>query len=180
VFFSRTGTTRLLAEAIARATHRDLEELRERRSRRGVIGWLRSGYEGTYHKAAEPLPLRHDLSAYDHPGAERPRAAPSPSPQDPAHFLRSIYARVSQAGDRTWPTTRILIATTAGKPRPNIRRYGLATQRRPRPDPDGKTTFAREFLVEDPPGTRTWNSKCLLLLGQCKTSPRASRDRFLS
>jgi multimeric flavodoxin WrbA len=65
VFFSRTGTTRLLAEAIARATQGDLEELRERRSRRGVIGWLRSGYEGTCHKAAEPLPLRHDLSAYD-------------------------------------------------------------------------------------------------------------------
>lgn len=65
VFFSRTGTTRLLAEAIARATQGDLEELRERRSRRGVIGWLRSGYEGTYHKAAETLPLRRDVSAYD-------------------------------------------------------------------------------------------------------------------
>jgi flavodoxin len=65
VFFSRTGTTRLLAEAIARATHGELEELRERRSRRGVIGWLRSGYEGTYRKAAEPLALRHDLGAYD-------------------------------------------------------------------------------------------------------------------
>jgi multimeric flavodoxin WrbA len=65
VFFSRTGTTRLLAEAIARATHGDLEELRERRSRRGVIGWLRSGYEGTYRKAAEPFPLRHDVGAYD-------------------------------------------------------------------------------------------------------------------
>jgi len=47
VFFSRMGTTRLLAEAIARATHGDLEELKELRSRRGVFGWLRSGYEGT-------------------------------------------------------------------------------------------------------------------------------------
>ena len=65
VFFSRTGTTRLLAEGIARATHGELEELRELRSRRGVIGWLRSGYEGTYGKAAEPLALRHDLAAYD-------------------------------------------------------------------------------------------------------------------
>jgi flavodoxin len=65
VFFSRTGTTRLLAEAIARATHGDLEELRERKSRRGVMGWLRSGYEGTYRRAAEILPLRHDVAAYD-------------------------------------------------------------------------------------------------------------------
>lgn len=65
VFFSRTGTTRLLAEAMARATHGDLEELRERRSRRGMIGWLRSGYEGTYRKSAHVLPLRHDVGAYD-------------------------------------------------------------------------------------------------------------------
>jgi flavodoxin len=65
VFFSRTGTTRQLAEAIARATQADLEELRERRSRRGIIGWLRSGYEGTYQRSAETLPLRHDVGAYD-------------------------------------------------------------------------------------------------------------------
>lgn len=65
VYFSRSGTTRLLAEAIARATHGELEELREGRSRRGVLGWLRSGYEGTYRKAVETLPLRHDIGSYD-------------------------------------------------------------------------------------------------------------------
>jgi flavodoxin len=65
VFFSRTGTTRCLAEHIARATQGELEELRERRSRRGIIGWLRSGYEGTYRRAAEILPLRHSLRDYD-------------------------------------------------------------------------------------------------------------------
>jgi multimeric flavodoxin WrbA len=30
-----------------------------------MIGWLRSGYEGTYRKSAETLPLRHDVGAYD-------------------------------------------------------------------------------------------------------------------
>jgi flavodoxin len=65
VFFSRTGTTRCLAEHIARATQGELEELQERRSRRGIIGWLRSGYEGTYRLAAEILPLRHSLRDYD-------------------------------------------------------------------------------------------------------------------
>ena len=65
VFFSRTGTTRCLAEHIARATQGELEELRERRSRRGIIGWLRSGYEGTYRLAAEILPLHHSLRDYD-------------------------------------------------------------------------------------------------------------------
>jgi hypothetical protein len=65
VFFSRTGTTRCLAEHIARATHGELEELREHRSRRGIMGWLRSGYEGTYRLSAEILPLRRSLRNYD-------------------------------------------------------------------------------------------------------------------
>jgi len=54
VFFSRTGTTRGVAEGIARATGADLEELREARSRLGILGWLRSGYEGTYRRPASP------------------------------------------------------------------------------------------------------------------------------
>jgi flavodoxin len=65
VYFSRTGTTRHLADSIARAVHGDLEELRERRSRLGPIGWLRSGYEGTYRRSVETLPLTHDPGAYD-------------------------------------------------------------------------------------------------------------------
>ena len=65
MFFSRTGTTKHLAESIARAVHGELEELREARSRHGFIGWLRSGYEGTYRRSSETLPLEHDLRAYD-------------------------------------------------------------------------------------------------------------------
>lgn len=65
VFFSRTGTTRRVAEGIARACDAELEELREPHSRRGPWGWLRSGYEGTYRKATEPLPLEHDPTSYD-------------------------------------------------------------------------------------------------------------------
>ena len=65
VFFSRTGTTRCLAEHIARATQGELEELQERRSRRGMLGWLRSGYEGTYRLSAAILPLRRSLRDYD-------------------------------------------------------------------------------------------------------------------
>jgi flavodoxin len=65
VFFSRTGVTKQLAESIARAEHAELEELREARSRRGPLGWLRSGYEATYGYSAETLPLRHNLRDYD-------------------------------------------------------------------------------------------------------------------
>lgn len=65
VFFSRTGTTRLVAEAIARAVQADIEPLREKRSRRGLIGWIRSGYEGTYRRSAPTLPLERNLRDYD-------------------------------------------------------------------------------------------------------------------
>ena len=65
VFFSRSGTTRCLAEHIARATGADLEELRESRSSSGLGGWLRSGYEGTYRRSAETLPLQRYLRDYD-------------------------------------------------------------------------------------------------------------------
>lgn len=65
LYFSRTGTTRKLAESIAHATRADIEGLRERRSRRGIWGWLRSAYEGTYKRASEPLPLSRDLQDYD-------------------------------------------------------------------------------------------------------------------
>ena len=65
LFFSRSGTTRNLAEHIAHATGADVEELREQRSRRGPIGWLRSGFEGTYRRSAKTLPLRRNLRDYD-------------------------------------------------------------------------------------------------------------------
>lgn len=65
VFFSRGGTTRMLAQHIARATDADIEELRELRSRRGILGWLRSGYEGIHRLSAKPLPLAQDPRRYD-------------------------------------------------------------------------------------------------------------------
>ncbi len=65
LYFSRTGTTRKLAESIAHAARADIEGLREDRSRRGIWGWLRSAYEGTYKRASEPLPLSVDPRHYD-------------------------------------------------------------------------------------------------------------------
>jgi hypothetical protein len=64
VYFSRSGHTRKVAQAIAQAAHADLEELRETRSRRGLVGWLRSDYEAAFQLSAHPLPLMHDLRNY--------------------------------------------------------------------------------------------------------------------
>jgi len=50
IYYSRTGTTKQLAAELAKALEADLAELTETRSRRGLLGWLRSGYEATRGK----------------------------------------------------------------------------------------------------------------------------------
>jgi len=66
VFFSRTGVTRKVAEALAHAASADVEELHEARSRRGFWGYLRSGFEATYRRpSSELLPLKRDPRRYD-------------------------------------------------------------------------------------------------------------------
>jgi hypothetical protein len=66
VFFSRGGITRKVADALAHAAQADLEELREIRSRSGLWGYLRSGFEGTYRRPSlELLPIKHNPRDYD-------------------------------------------------------------------------------------------------------------------
>ena len=48
VFYSRTGTTKRLAEAISIVLKCDLEEIREPESRSGLLGYLRSGKEAAW------------------------------------------------------------------------------------------------------------------------------------
>lgn len=45
VFYSRTGTTKKVADFLAEKLGTDLEEIKEEKSRGGVMGYLRSGRE---------------------------------------------------------------------------------------------------------------------------------------
>lgn len=66
VFFSRSGTTRKVAHALAHAAAADLEELRESRSRGGFWGYFRSGFEATYRRSSSDLlPAARDPRNYD-------------------------------------------------------------------------------------------------------------------
>ena len=65
VHYSRTGTTRKLAEAIATATGWDLEAIVDTRDRRGFLGFLRSGFEAMTGRRTRLEAVRHDLRAYD-------------------------------------------------------------------------------------------------------------------
>ena len=65
VYFSRTGNTRKVAEAIQAATGFDIEEIKEDGGRGGPLGWLRSGMESTRRMTPKIRPLTHDPSEYD-------------------------------------------------------------------------------------------------------------------
>src|SRR5512138_692896 len=65
VYFSRSGHTRVLADGIARALGADLEEIRDRTDRAGLLGWLRSGLETVLGVTAEIERPRHDPGRYE-------------------------------------------------------------------------------------------------------------------
>ncbi len=65
VYYSRSGNTRAAAERLAHALDAELEEITEARSRRGVLGYLRSGFEAFFHREPNIRPSGHDASKYD-------------------------------------------------------------------------------------------------------------------
>ncbi|MFH1221547.1 MAG: hypothetical protein V1492_00505 [Candidatus Micrarchaeota archaeon] len=65
VFYSRTGTTKKLAEDMAAALGCDTEELLDTRDRKGVMGYLLAGRDATLKSLTTLQPLQKDPAAYD-------------------------------------------------------------------------------------------------------------------
>jgi len=65
VYFSRTGRTRRVAEAIQALTGFDIEEIKEAKGRGGPIGWLKSGMESTRKMLPKIEAPQLDLASYD-------------------------------------------------------------------------------------------------------------------
>ncbi len=65
VYFSRSGRTRTVAEAIARRLNADLQEIVPLKGYKGFFGFIRGGYQATRRKTPVIQPLGRDLSAYD-------------------------------------------------------------------------------------------------------------------
>jgi len=65
VFYSRTGNIRRVAEAIAERLKADMEEIRDARSRSGMLGFLRSGYEALAGKLPKIQQVSRSPSEYD-------------------------------------------------------------------------------------------------------------------
>ncbi|MEM2901380.1 MAG: flavodoxin [Candidatus Bathyarchaeia archaeon] len=65
VFYSKTGNTRLVAKAIARSLNADIEEIKDKKSRDGILGFLRSGYEAIFEKLSYIAPINENPAEYD-------------------------------------------------------------------------------------------------------------------
>ena len=65
VYYSRTGNTRFVAEKIAEVLRADLEELIDKKDRRGAIGWLSAGMDASLNRETEIGQTRHSPSGYD-------------------------------------------------------------------------------------------------------------------
>jgi flavodoxin len=65
VYFSRTGTTRKVAELLARLLRADLEEIRDTEDRMGVRGYFRSGREAFFQRRTVLKQPQRDPASYD-------------------------------------------------------------------------------------------------------------------
>ena len=65
VFYSRSGNTRRVAHAIAEELHADVEEIIDRRDRRGLLGYLRAGRDAWRQRETPIDSPRSDPRSYD-------------------------------------------------------------------------------------------------------------------
>jgi len=65
VCYSRTGNTRLVAEKIAEGLNVELEEIMDKKDRKGVFGFLRSGYEAIFKKLTDIQSINKNTEEYD-------------------------------------------------------------------------------------------------------------------
>ena len=65
VFYSRTGTTKKVGEALADLLQCDSEELIDTKKRTGPLSFLRSGRDAARNKLTVLEPLIHDPALYD-------------------------------------------------------------------------------------------------------------------
>ncbi|MBR9704557.1 hypothetical protein GOV12_04040 [Candidatus Pacearchaeota archaeon] len=65
IYYSRTGTTRILAEEMAFLLKAETEEIIDKKNRMGAMGWLGSGKDATFNRLTRIIDLKKNLIDYD-------------------------------------------------------------------------------------------------------------------
>ncbi len=95
VYYTRTGTTRAVAETVAAELGADLEEIVDLKKREGKIGWLSGGRDAMRKKQTEIVPTTKAPCDYDLIVLGTPIWAWAPTPA-----LRTYVARNALEGKR--------------------------------------------------------------------------------
>ncbi|AIF68472.1 hypothetical protein PAP_00125 [Palaeococcus pacificus DY20341] len=64
VFYSRSGNTKKVAQALAKALNADLEEIIDTKNRKGPFGFLRSGLDAMFKRLTKINEIEKDPSEY--------------------------------------------------------------------------------------------------------------------
>ncbi|MFA4663066.1 flavodoxin family protein [Pyrococcus kukulkanii] len=64
VFYSRSRTTKRIAQEVAKALNADIDEIIDKKPRKGILGFLIAGYDATMGKTTE-IEFEKDPSSYD-------------------------------------------------------------------------------------------------------------------
>lgn len=64
-YYSRTGTTKKIAEEISRLLKCDMESIVDRKNRAGIIGYLYAGRDASRKKLTEIAEAKFDPASYD-------------------------------------------------------------------------------------------------------------------
>jgi flavodoxin len=65
VYYTRTGKTRFVAEAVAAELDADLEEVVDLKKREGKLGWIMGGKDASQKKLTDIAPLKRMPNDYD-------------------------------------------------------------------------------------------------------------------
>lgn len=66
VFYSLTANSKKVAELVARLCGCEIEEIKDLKIRKGLVGFLKSGYEAISKKVVEIEDINRDFSKFDH------------------------------------------------------------------------------------------------------------------
>lgn len=65
VYYSKSGTTKKLAQKLSAQLKADIEEIVDKKSRSGLIGWLYAGRDGMKRIPTDINPIKNNPSDYD-------------------------------------------------------------------------------------------------------------------
>ncbi len=65
LYYSRTGNTANVAQVLHKNTKSDIEEIKDRTDRSGILGYLRSGKDALFGKEADVEGLKYEINDYN-------------------------------------------------------------------------------------------------------------------